>query len=500
MEQMHPGSAQRFQLSRHSASASEEERQRANRGHGTLAPAHPANLVLRAYDAMHLGILVVSREGIIQHYNAAYAQLRHIPSNTMIGRSIAELDRRQSIRAFLETGTPRPERAIEMEMRRNQETLVPIQEGGQFLGCIVLVTPATDRLSSAALGTRRRTLSKRQTAWTAQYSFADIVGHSPTLVQARALGMRAAQVDSPVLLLGESGTGKELFAHAVHTASARQHEPFVPVDCSAISRELLEAELFGYAPGAFTGAMKDGKPGKFELADGGTIFLDEIGEMPMEMQAKLLRVLQERRIVRVGDVAPLQVDFRLIAATNRELDSMVAQQRFRHDLLYRLDVIRIEIPALRERREDIPLLLQHAWQRKSQELGISATLSHEALEVLRRYLWPGNIRELLNMVERLLVSVGKRVIGPQDLPLYVKQGLTESGRETSTSSTFSLRAVVAEAERQTLEKALQHTHGNRNMAAELVGLSRASFYRKLKEYGLTHELRDSELCTNLLQR
>jgi transcriptional regulator with PAS, ATPase and Fis domain len=456
--------------------------------------------VLRAYDAMQMGILVVSREGIIQHYNTTYAQLRRIPSASMIGRSVAELDRRQSIRAFLETGMPRPERSIEMEMRQNQETFVPIREGGQLLGCIILVTPATDRYSGTAPGTRHRTPSKRHTAWTAQYTFADIVGHSPALVRARELGKRAARVDSPILILGESGTGKELFAQAIHLASRRQNEPFVPVDCSAISRELLEAELFGYAPGAFTGATKDGKPGKFELADGGTIFLDEIGEMPLEMQAKLLRVLQERRIVRVGGVSPIPVDFRLLAATNRDLDSMVTQQRFRHDLLYRLDVIRIEIPALRERPEDIPLLLEHAWQYKSQELGISATLSPEALEVLRRYLWPGNIRELLNLIERLLVSVGKRMIGPQDLPLYIKQGLTEDVREAAVSSSFSLKAVVAEAERQTLAKALQHTHGNRNTAAELVGLSRASFYRKLKEYGLTHELRGSGLYANVLQR
>jgi transcriptional regulator with PAS, ATPase and Fis domain len=344
---------------------------------------------------------------------------------------------------------------------------------------------------------RRAPGRKGSTPWTTQYSVADIIGNSPSLVHARELALQAAQVGSSVLLLGESGTGKELFAHAIHTASRRQDGPFIPVDCSAISRELLEAELFGYAPGAFTGAIKEGKPGKFELADGGTIFLDEIGEMPLEMQAKLLRVLQERRVIRIGGVSPVPVDFRLIAATNRDLDSMVVQKRFRHDLLYRLDVIRIEIPALRERPEDIPLLLEHAWQRKSRELGISATLSPDTFEVLTRYLWPGNIRELLNLVERLLVSVRKRVIGPQDLPLYVKQGLAEEAQEVSS---LSLRAVVAEAERQTLEKALQYAHGNRNLAAELVGLSRASFYRKLKEYGLTHDIREQELLHNLLQK
>ena len=490
MEQERSGSAPYAETSRHRW----QDSAATNGLHGISELPESTALALRAYDALNMGLLVVSHEGVISHYNSAYAQLRNIPLGTMIGQSVAALDRRETIRAFLESGTPRPEKVMDFDMRRNQETLIPIQEGRHMLGCIVVVHTLHEPLPVVAAGGRRRP-TRSSTPWAAQYSVADIVGDSSALVRARELALQAAPVNSSVLLLGESGTGKELFAHAIHVESPRHDRPLVPVDCSAISRELLEAELFGYAPGAFTGAAKDGKPGKFELADGGTVFLDEIGEMPLEMQAKLLRVLQERRVIRVGGVTPTPVDFRIIAATNRDLESMVAQKRFRHDLLYRLDVIRIDIPPLRERPEDIPRLLEYAWQRKSQELGIAAVLSPKALEVLVRYLWPGNIRELMNLVERLLVSVRKRVIGPQDLPLYVKQGLTEEVRDIST---FSLKAVVAEAERQTLEKALQHTQGNRNMAAELVGLSRASFYRKLKEYGLTHESRDEELMPNFL--
>jgi transcriptional regulator with PAS, ATPase and Fis domain len=457
----------------------------------------PTNLILRAYDALNMGILVVSHAGIIHHYNTAYAELRNITPDEMIGHPVAKLDRRESIRTFLHTGTIPPAKSTDFDLRRNQETFIPIQDSGQMLGCIVLVTPASERLYGTASGSRRRALHKAgsTTPWTAQYTFADIIGNSLSLVRARELAAHAAGVDSPVLLRGESGTGKELFAHAIHQASPRHDCPFVPVDCSAISRELLEAELFGYAPGAFTGAMKEGKPGKFELADGGTVFLDEIGEMPLEMQAKLLRVLQERRIIRVGGVSPIAVDFRIVAATNRELDSMVAEKRFRHDLLYRLDVIRIEIPALRQRLGDIPLLLEYTWHQKSQELGIVAALSPEALQVLTRYLWPGNIRELRNLVERLLVSVRKPVVEPHDLPLYVKQDLMDAPSEAST---FYLKTAVAEAERQTLAKALEHAQGNRNMAAELVGLSRASFYRKLKEHGLTQNLREPEFLENIL--
>jgi transcriptional regulator with PAS, ATPase and Fis domain len=456
------------------------------------------DLILRAYDALNMGILVVSHEGIVHHYNAAYAQLRSIAPDEMVGRPVTKLDRRDSIKTFLESGTPPLVKSTDFDLRRNQESFIPIQEGRQLLGCIVLVTPVSGMGLGSAADSRRRSLGRGSstTPWTAQYTFDDIVGHSPALIHARDIARHAAQVGSPVLLLGESGTGKELFAHAIHTASPRHNRPFVPVDCSAISRELLEAELFGYAPGAFTGAAKEGKPGKFELADGGTVFLDEIGEMPLEMQSKLLRVLQDKRITRVGGLSPISVDFRIIAATNRNLDSMVDEKRFRHDLLYRLDVIRIDIPSLRERQEDIPLLLEHVWSQKRQELGMVSTLSPKALQILVQYLWPGNIRELLNLVERLLVCVRKPVVEPYDLPLYVKQGVSDVSPQGGP--TLYLKTAVAEAERQTLERALQHARGNRNMAAELVGLSRASFYRKLKEYGLTQDAQESELVQNIL--
>ncbi len=443
----------------------------------------PLDLIFRAYDALEQGLLVVSNEGLISHYNAAYARLRNIPVGALLGHPVEAVDRRGSLRALLRSGTPPSVQPVDFELRKNQETLIPIREGHRLLGGIVLVTPAAARLSGASQSTRRRS-SPTKTPWTVQYAVEDIVGTSPAIVYARDLAIRAAQGTSSILLLGESGTGKELFAHAIHAASPRSAHPFVPVDCSAISRELLEAELFGYASGAFTGASKEGKPGKFEMADGGTVFLDEIGEMPMEMQAKLLRVLQERRVIRIGGMSPTDVDFRIIAATNRDLASMVAENRFRQDLLYRLDVIRIEIPSLRQRPEDLPLLLEHAWQRKSRELGILSTFSPSAVRVLTGYLWPGNMRELFNLVERLLVSVPKSVIKPEDLPAYVRQGQREAPRDIPS---LYLKTVVAEAERQALEKALQHAQGNRNTAAELVGLSRASFYRKLKEYSLTQE-------------
>jgi len=321
----------------------------------------------------------------------------------------------------------------------------------------------------------------KTSCWAARYTFADICGHSPALVHARELARRAAQAECAVLLLGESGTGKELFAQAIHCASPRQAGPFVPIDCTAIPQDLLEAELFGCAPGAFSGASAAGKPGKFELAHGGTVFLDEIGEMPVEMQSKLLRVLQEHQVVRLGGVAPVPVDFTVIAATNRALDEMAAQGQFRRDLLYRLDVMRIAIPPLRERPEDIRLVIEASWERKSRELGKEIRLSEAALRVLERYRWPGNVREVVNVVERLLVSATTFVIEPEDLPSPLGQPRVEA---SSREPLWHLAAVVAEVERHTLEAALRQAQGNRNEAAHLVGLSRASFYRKLKSYGL----------------
>jgi transcriptional regulator with PAS, ATPase and Fis domain len=448
-------------------------------------------LILRAYDTLEEGILVVSPGGEIRYYNQVYARLRHLSPGALLGHPLEEIDRRHRLRQLLRTGTLPPDVSPARERRRHRETLLPIRDGEQLLGVVAVVNSATSRGEHGnAPGPRRAGSATAQDfPWATRYTFADIIGQSPALVHARELARQAAQGGSSVLLMGESGTGKELFAHAIHAASPRHGAPFVPVDCSAIPRELLEAELFGYAPGAFTGAAKEGKMGKFELAQGGTILLDEIGEMPLEMQAKLLRVLQERQVSRVGGVTSVPVAFGVIAATNRDLESLVAQGRFRRDLLYRLDVIRIEVPPLRERPEDIPLLVEHYWAQKGRELGRGAQLSAEALRVLEGYSWPGNVREVLNVVERVLVGVSKPVIEPADLPPQFLQGNVGRGRRFPV---FHLPTVLAEAERRTLERALRQAQGNRNKAAQLVGVSRASFYRKLKTHGLTHGDRELE--------
>jgi transcriptional regulator with PAS, ATPase and Fis domain len=437
----------------------------------------PPFLLLRAFDALNFGILVISHKGRVRYYNAAYARLRNIPPGEMMFRPFDELERRRDILGLLHPEAIPPARHGQPEFRENGESLIPVYEGKKLLGIVVIVMPPSEAAPQLP-----GNAENGGAAWCSRYTFADIVGDSAAMVRARELALRAACGGSSVLLVGESGTGKELFAHAIHAASPRRSCPFVPVDCSAIPRELLEAELFGYAPGAFTGATKAGKPGKFELAHGGTLLLDEIGEMPLEMQAKLLRVLEDRRVTRVGGVAPTPAACTVIAATNRDLEDLVAHGQFRRDLLYRLDVVRIEVPPLRERPVDIPILVEHYWRQKSLELRKSAILSAQILRVLEGYSWPGNVRELVNVVERMLVSTSKRVIELQDLPPQLRQGAVN---RSVPFPALHLQTVVAEAERRTLARALQHAHGNRKKAAELVGLGRASFYRKLKAYGFT---------------
>jgi transcriptional regulator with PAS, ATPase and Fis domain len=450
-----------------------------------LGGAELGSMLQQAVDALDLGILVLAPTGRIVYYNRAYARLRALAPGALLGHPVEALDRRRRVRELLRTGTLPSERGTPDERRIHQETIVPLWDNGRppLRGVVVVVNPISGRGQTPIDEGRRRVLvsGANECPWSARYTFADIIGHSSTLVQARELARQAAQGGSSVLVIGESGTGKELFAHAIHAASPRSRRPFVPLDCSAIPRELLESELFGYAPGAFTGAARDGRAGKFELANGGTIFLDEIGEMPLEMQAKLLRVLQERQLIRVGGVTPQPVTCAVIAATNRDLETSVAQGRFRRDLLYRLDVIRVEVPPVRERPEDIPLLVAHYWEQKSRELGRVAQLSAEALRVLEGYHWPGNVRELVNVVERVLVGSVKPVIEPGDLPSVVQAEGVDRGRRFPQ---YHLETVLADVERRTIDRALRQAHGNRNKAAQLVGLSRASFYRKLKIYEL----------------
>lgn len=318
----------------------------------------------------------------------------------------------------------------------------------------------------------------------AKYKFDNIVGTSPEMTGVFEMIEKVADSDSTILILGESGTGKELVAKAVHFNSRRANMPLVTVNCAAIPEELLETELFGHVKGSFTGAIGT-KLGRFDTANGGTIFLDEIGDMSPKLQVKILRVLQERKFEPVGSTKTHEVDVRIITATNRNLEEEVKHKKFREDLFYRLNVIPIKIPPLRERKTDIPMLTQHFIQKFNKENNKHVEgLSKQAMEVFTRYSWPGNVRELENMVERLVILKPSGLIEVSDFPEQITakiQRLAKPvGDEMSLSPNVSFKEAVEDYETQLISKALEQTGGNKNKAAELLGLNRTTLVEKIK--------------------
>jgi two-component system, NtrC family, response regulator AtoC len=328
----------------------------------------------------------------------------------------------------------------------------------------------------------RQTVEQLQEELSALRAPSGIVGRGTAMQQVLAVAAKVARHASTVLVTGESGTGKELVARYIHTSSPRASEPSVAVNCGAIPENLLESELFGHAKGAFTGATAE-KRGLFEEADGGTLFLDEIGELPSPLQVKLLRALQEGEIRRVGDNADRAVDVRLVAATARDLETEVAAGRFRADLYYRINVVRLHLPPLRERREDIPELVRHFVQLYGRRLGLSVTsVSPAAMSLLMEYAWPGNVRELENVIERALVlAEGPRIEADQLPPVIRFPGVAAPARDELD---LSIKRQTAALERRLIHDALERTSGNRTRAAKLLELSHRALLYKIREYGL----------------
>jgi DNA-binding NtrC family response regulator len=316
-----------------------------------------------------------------------------------------------------------------------------------------------------------------------------IVGRAPAMQPVYEAIHKVAPTDTTVLITGETGSGKELVARAVHDLSERRAGPFVPVNCSSVAEGLLESELFGHVRGAFTGAVRD-KPGLFEAANGGTLFLDEVGDTGLSLQQSLLRALQEREVTRVGSVKPTRVDVRVIAATNRELNAEIAAARFREDLFYRLNVFRIDLPPLRERPGDIPLLVEFVLERLRADRPDSSRLSCSpfALRMLRAYSWPGNVRELFAVVESAAIRAGGERIEAQHLPAEVRDAST--GEAVSGEARYRARAGDAD-ERAAIVAALEKAEGVRARAAEILGMGRTTLWRKMKKYGLEVEEDDS---------
>ncbi len=441
-----------------------------------------------AIDSDYEGLIITDAEGKILKVNQAYADFLGYPVPGMIGRPVTELVENTRMHIVARTGQAEIAHIQKINGHEMVASRIPIFREGKVVAVVgkVMFQDLDDLFAMIDRFKRLKNelefykteLSKRLGA---RYSFDNIVGTSAVLEQVKALGSRVARSDTTVLLEGESGTGKEMFAHAIHIASSRALGPFIKVNCAAIPENLFESELFGYVEGAFTGAQKKGKKGKFLLADKGTIFLDEISELPLTMQAKLLRVLQEREVEPVGSDHPKPVDVRIVAASNKGLSHLVEQGSFRNDLYYRLNVVRLAIPPLRERKEDIPLLVTKILHQLEKETGMpTIEVEPGAMERLTAYPWPGNVRELRNVLEQAMHTAVGSTITCQDIPKAVA---TEPTGQHGAPPDRGLKAQLTDLEEEIIRRTLAELKGDKQTAAARLGISKSSLYAKLEQYG-----------------
>jgi transcriptional regulator with PAS, ATPase and Fis domain len=438
------------------------------------------------FDHIENGALVTDAEGTILYFNRPYAEFLGVESKDAIGKHVTDILASSRMHIVAKTGKAEVNEIFTAKGRDMVVQRIPIFEDGKVVAVFgqLMFKQISDvsRLASHLnmLESKLKLYEKELTSLRAtRYTFDSIHGSSPALLALKESARKAAATDLPVLITGESGTGKELFAQAIHQASPRRTKPSIHINCAAIPRDLFESELFGYTGGAFTGASVGGKPGKIELADGGTLFLDEIGEMPLELQPKLLRVLEDKVFERVGGNRLIKSDFRIIAATNRDLAGMVKEKLFREDLFYRLNVVALNVMPLRERKSDIVSLAWHLLDKIAENHpGAHYQLTPAAEAVLTSYHWPGNIRELFNVLERTAFTIEGKHIDACDLPFYLSRPVAVKPKVTQ----WSLQEVVAEAEREALRKALEISGNNKARAAKLLGIHRTVLYKKMTRY------------------
>ncbi|RAL26478.1 sigma-54-dependent Fis family transcriptional regulator [Thermoflavimicrobium daqui] len=444
-------------------------------------------MIEAAFESAYEGIVITDNKGIIIMINKTYAEFLRVRVDDVIGKHVTKIIENTRMHIVAQTGKAELAQVQRIHGGKMLVHRIPIFHNGQVIAVVGKVL-FQDVKELHALSKRVNQLEQELSYYKGEflkhlgirYGLEDIIGSSPVLQKLKKLVKKVAASDTTVFIGGESGTGKEMFAHAIHQLSHRRLEPFVKVNCAAIPESLLESILFGYADGAFTGAVRGGRKGKFEMAHGGSIFLDEIGELTLSMQAKLLRVLQEKEIEPVGAIHPVKIDVRIITASNRHLDQMVKENRFREDLYYRLNVLALTLPPLRERLEDIPELTYHLLDELAQEIGVYVKgVAPEVMDCLLAYHWPGNVRELRNVLERSLHLMEGKMIQIEHLPYHlVTQHQTAQHR-------YSLRTAVEQAEREIIHRVLKITKGDREQAIQLLGISRSGFYHKLKKYMLS---------------
>lgn len=434
------------------------------------------------------GAVIVDAQARVVWMNDRYPERLGIGDPAAaIGQPIEQVIPNSLMRQVVESGRPIMLDIMDFGDQSFVVNRLPLRdEAGAIIGAVGFmlyddprhlapVVSRYQRLRADLAEAERKLAEARRT----KYSFSSFVGAGAACCEVKQLARRAARTAASVLILGETGTGKELLAQAIHAASPRANAPFVAVNIAAVPETLLEAEFFGVAPGAYTGADKRGRDGKFKLADGGTLFLDEIGDMSLALQAKLLRTLQEREIEPVGSNRLISVDVRIIAATSRNLEQMVSAGEFRADLYYRLNVITLKTPTLRARLEDIPMLAEYQVEHICRQQGVPVRgISAGAIERLRCHDWPGNVRELANVLERALLISDSDCLEAHDL-----DSVMPPPSRVSVSGSLEIAKVVARAEHDAIAAALRSTRGNKAQAAKLLGISRAALYEKIAVLG-----------------
>ncbi|WP_096439157.1 sigma-54 interaction domain-containing protein [Alteribacter populi] len=431
-------------------------------------------------------IVVVNHEGLISYMNDSYCRFLEVDIKEVQGKHVTDVIEYTRMHIVAETGK---EEMADLQYIRGNYMIadrIPLRSDGKVVGALGMVlfrdTEEWMKMNShikdllLELETYRNQMKKQNGA---TYSLHDIIGSSPDIQHLKNKIKKVAPGDVSVLLRGESGTGKELFAHSIHQLSERNTKPFVKVNCAAIPEHLLESELFGYQEGAFTGAKKGGKPGKFQLANGGTIFLDEIGDMSLQAQVKILRVLQEGEVEAVGAVEAQKVDVRIIAATNQPLEKLIETQQFREDLFYRINVVQVDIPPLRKRPEDLRLLAKFLLHKMTERTGKRVVdFGANVYDCFFQYQWPGNVRELENIIEAAVYLTNTEIIEVDDLPDHLQPNTS------ILNENHSLKELMEQTEKQAIERTLKKVQGDKGKAAKMLGIGKSSLYEKTKKYEL----------------
>lgn len=448
-------------------------------------------------ETSHDGIFITDGKGEILMVNSAWERICGITRDFVVGKNVQVMvdEGFWSESAAINALKAKKEVTIMLKMTRGDKvgqkimaTGVPVfNDDGSIKRVVVNVRDITEIVNLKDQLEETQQLNVKYAAELEQMRIQqvkndNIVARSPKTKKVLEMAAQVAKVDSTVLITGESGVGKEIIANSIHCLSNRSKGPIIKINCGAIPENLLESELFGYEPGAFTGARKQGKPGMFELAEKGTLFLDEVGELSLNLQVKLLRVLQHHEVLRVGGLKPIPVDARIIAATNKDLMEMVKLGRFRDDLYYRLNVVSIDVPTLRERKEDIPLLAMHFLDKINKKYNFKKEFSSEVIDRFLEYSWPGNIRELENVIERMVVMTNEMEIQSQHLPLIIRNNVN-SEVNVVFSDTVSLKSAVEQLEKQLIKQALKK-YGSTRKAAKVLKVDQSTIVRKSKKYNI----------------